>query len=106
MFLKNLAHAIASNNLGFFVLIIGILLLNKEEFFEQTTAFAPFFIAWFINFSPFNLFPLSAKNKFPFLTFRLSNSNPLISILLILLGQFLIIFFKNLIVVKVFVIYG
>ena len=84
----------------------GIFLSVKLQFFELTIAIAPFSIASLINFSPLIFCPLIAKKINPFLIFLLLLARPKILIFFWLFGRFLINFFSNMSVIKIFVIYG
>ena len=103
--LKKIDEALLNKYLILDDLITGIILFVYLQLLEHTIAAAPFFIATFINFSPFNLLPYRAKKTKPFRTLLLFDVKPFIVIFLVFF-KFLINFLSNIVVVKFFAIYG
>ena len=103
---KNLDDISLSKFLIFDVLITKTFLFRYLQFLEHIMTAAPFFTASSINFSPLILFPLIAKKMKPFLTFLLFIYKPRISIFFFNDGSFLISFFSNIFLIKIFTIYG
>ena len=84
--------------------MVRIFCLNLQVF-EQTMTEAPFSIASSINFSPFNFFSFNGKKNIIFLTFYCLET-PLMIIFSLSFEIFLIKFFNNMLMSKLFVIYG